>query len=468
MSIALAVDFGSTYTKLVAIDCAGEQLLGTAQSPTTVAEGVDVGLERALARLEADCGVKRRDIAHTVASSSAAGGLRMVAIGLVPDLTAEAARRAALGAGAKVLRVFSYELGQRDLALLVALAPDMVLLSGGTDGGERKTIVRNAALLAQAPLRVPVVVAGNRAAQDEVESILRAAGVDCTGVENVLPELDRLNVEPARAAIRSIFMDRITHAKGLDRARAFVGEIVMPTPMAVLEGARLLATGEGGAGELVVVDVGGATTDVHSIATGAPASPGLVPRGLPEPYAKRTVEGDLGIRVNAPSIVETVGIDRVAAELGGRLAPEQIADAVRSLAADVARVPGDDAAHALDAALAALAVDTALERHAGQVTTSYTPTGAVQLLHGKDLSAVATVIGTGGVFAHGRHPRRILQAACRSERSPTSLRPNAPALLVDRRYTLFAAGLLAPFAPRPAAAVARRHLTPAEDDRHAC
>lgn len=326
MPITLAVDFGSTYTKLVAIDCDDELLVGTAQSPTTVADGVMIGLERALERLEASSGVKRRDIAQCVASSSAAGGLRMVAIGLVPDLTAEAARRAALGAGAKVLRVFAYELSRRDVEEIAQLAPDMILLSGGTDGGERKTIVKNASALAAMGLRVPVVVAGNRAAQDEVEAILRRGGLQCAVVDNVLPELDRLNVEPAQAAIRSIFMERITHAKGLDKAPAFVGRIVMPTPMAVLEGARLLSAGDDSSawGDLVVVDVGGATTDVHSIGSGAPSTPALVPRGLPEPYAKRTVEGDLGIRSNAPTIVDTAGIARVVAGLGGKLNPAQI------------------------------------------------------------------------------------------------------------------------------------------------
>lgn len=460
MPITLAVDFGSTYTKVVAIDCEGELLVGVAQSPTTVREGVMVGLERALARLESESGVRRGDIGKTVASSSAAGGLRMVAIGLVPDLTAEAARRAALGAGAKVLRAFSYELSRRDLEEIARLAPDMILLSGGTDGGDRKTIVTNARALASAAPKAPIVVAGNRVAQDEVEAILLAAGLECTIVDNVLPELDRLDVEPARAAIRTIFMNRITHAKGLDRAQALVGDIVMPTPMAVLEGARLLA---GRMGELVVVDVGGATTDVHSIGSGAPSTPGLIPRGLPEPFAKRTVEGDLGIRVNAPTIVEMAGIERVVSRLGGGPGADHVLERVAQLALEVSRVPQEDEEHELDAALAALAVEAALERHAGHVTTSYTPMGPVQLLHGKDLSAIATVIGTGGVFAYGRYPRRMLQAACYSAQSPTSLRPRQPELLVDRRYTLFAAGLLASVAPRAAANVMQRHLAQAEE-----
>lgn len=466
MPITLAVDFGSTYTKVAAIDCDNELLVGRAQSPTTVAEGVMLGLGRALDLLEAGCGVKRADIGERVASSSAAGGLRMVAIGLVPDLTAEAARRAALGAGAKVQRVFAYELSGGDLAEIARIAPDLILLCGGTDGGERKTILRNASALAAAGIRAPVVVAGNRSAADEVQAVLQGAGMDFAIVGNVLPELDRLDVEPARAAIRSIFMNRIAQAKGLDQAEAFVGRIVMPTPMAVLEGARLLAGGDAGMGDIVVVDVGGATTDIHSIASGLPSTPGLVPRGLPEPFAKRTVEGDLGIRINAPTILEAAGAARVAALAGAPWTPQAVTHHVQRLARAVDHVPDNPAEHALDAALAQLAVDAALERHAGQVTTTYTPMGAVQLLHGKDLGAVPTVIGTGGVLVHGRHPRRVLEAARYSPASPTSLRPRAPVLLIDRSYLLFAAGLLAPVAPLAVARLVRRHLLAAEEASH--
>lgn len=462
MPITLAVDFGSTYTKVVAIDLEGEALVGVAQSPTTVADGVMIGLDRALTQLEQRCGLKRDDVGERVASSSAAGGLRMVAIGLVPDLTAEAARRAALGAGAKVMRTFAYEMSRRDGEELAGIDPDMILLSGGTDGGERKTIVKNAQLLAALRPSAPIVVAGNRTAEDDVDEILRAAGLDFTIVENVLPELDRLNVDPARAQIRALFMERITHAKGLDRAQTYVGRIVMPTPMAVLEGARLLS--DSGLGDVVVADVGGATTDVHSIGTGAPSLPGLVPRGLPEPFAKRTVEGDLGIRINAQTIVDSVGVDRVFVELAGSLPVDEIRVRVRRLGAQVDRVPQDAGDHDLDAALASLAVDAALERHAGQVTISHTPAGPVQLLHGKDLSSVSTLIGTGGVFAFGRKPRRVLQSACWRRESPSSLRPRAPRLLIDRRYILFAAGLLAQSAPKAASGVMRRYLTEAEDD----
>lgn len=465
MPVTLAIDFGSTYTKLVAIDCDAEELIGVVQSPTTVAHDITVGLDRALALLESSTGVKRHDIGERWAASSAAGGLRMVAVGLVPDLTAEAARRAALGAGAKVLRAFAYELSRRDLAELARINPDMILLAGGTDGGDRKTIIRNASALAALELNVPVVVAGNRAAQDEVEAILKGAGHEVSVVDNVLPELGRLNVDPARSAIRQIFMERITHAKGLDRAQAFVGRIVMPTPMAVLEGARLLAdgaAGESGLGELVVVDVGGATTDVHSIAVGRPSVPGMVPRGLPEPYAKRTVEGDVGIRINAPAILETAGADRVLAALASTSSPEEIAARVRQLSENPDRVPVDAWEHDLDAALARLAVEIGVGRHAGRFETVYTPVGEVRILHGKDLSSLGTVIGTGGIFAYGRSAGQVLEGTRFDPGDPTSLRPRDPVLLVDSRYLLFALGLLAPFAPAAALRIMKRYLAPAD------
>ncbi len=461
MPVTLAIDFGSTWTKVVALDCEAEEVVGVVQSPTTVARDVTIGLDRALALLERAAGVKRHDVGERVASSSAAGGLRMVAIGLVPDLTAEAARRAALGAGARVLRVFAYDLSRRDLEEVARIAPDMILLAGGTDGGDRKTILGNARALATLGLDAPVVVAGNRTAQDEVEAVLRSAGLHVSVVDNVLPELHRLDVEPARSAIRALFMERITRAKGLDRAEAFVGRVVMPTPMAVLEAARILADGvtdEPGLGELVVVDVGGATTDAHSVATGRPSGPGMVLRGLPEPYAKRTVEGDLGIRVNARAILETAA-ERVVPAVG--LSSDEVAARVRRLAAETERVPVDQADHDLDAALAALAVEAAIARHAGRLETVYTPTGPVQVLYGKDLSTIGTVIGTGGVFAHGRHPERILAAARFDPAEPTSLRPREPRLFVDARYLIFALGLLAPLAPAAVLRIVKRHLAAA-------
>src|SRR5690606_8361215 len=200
------------------------------------------------------------------------------------------------------------------------LAPDILLLAGGTDGGNEDVLLANARKLAAARLPAPVVVAGNAAVADDAARILAEGGLDVRVTENVMPELGVINVEPARAAIRDVFLEKIVEAKGLRVAEEYIEGVLMPTPAAVLAATRLLAEGTGrvaGVGEAAVVDVGGATTDVHSVTRGAPAEPGVTLKGLPEPAAKRTVEGDLGVRVSAAALVEALGAETVAAAAAG-------------------------------------------------------------------------------------------------------------------------------------------------------
>ena len=126
-----------------------------------------------------------------------------------------------------------------------------------------------------------------------------------------MPRSGQLAVDSAREEIRKLFMERITHAKGLDGISGLV-PVILPTPMAVLRARLLGAQGtvkKKGWGDLLVVDVGGATTDVHSIGYGQPSGPQIVEQGLPEAFAKRTVEGDLGIRFNAGTLRDRVGLD---------------------------------------------------------------------------------------------------------------------------------------------------------------
>ena len=254
-------------------------------------------------------------------------------------------------------------------------------------------------------------------------------------------------------------MDRIVTAKGLDRVETFVGRVAMPTPMAVLEAARLLADGvdgEPGLGDLLVLDVGGATTDVHSVGRGAPTEPELVPHGLPEPYAKRTVEGDLGIRINAASIMEAVGAGALAVLAGVDAA--RVTKAVERLGDETSHVPEEAWEHALDAALARSAVGLAVDRHVGRIDIVNTPDGQVRLLVGKDLRNARAIVGTGGVFARGRHPRRVVEGALFDAARPLSMRPQRPEPYVDGRYILFALGLVPPEARRPALRILKREL----------
>ncbi|HEY8394195.1 MAG TPA: methylaspartate mutase accessory protein GlmL [Thermaerobacter sp.] len=453
---ALLIDFGSTYTKVSAVDLDEPRLLARAQAPTTYATDLALGLRAALENLRKACGGSLPAFAYRLACSSAGGGLRMVAVGLVPELTAEAARRAALGAGARVLATYSGTLDEQAVADLAARSPDVVLLAGGTDGGNRRALVDFARALAGTPLRAAVVVAGNRDAAPEAAAILRRAGKDVRVVENVLPRLDTLNVEPARAAIREVFLERIAIARGWERVQAEVDGILMPTPAAVLRGAELLAGGAGdepGLGELVVVDIGGATTDVHSVAAGLPADGRTVLRGLPPPRSQRTVEGDLGLRHGAPSLLEAAGLpaeDPQSADRWRRCA--------RLRAEEPGYVPEGEEERQVDAWLAREAVRLAMERHVGRREALMTPRGRQWIQRGKDLRAVPHLIGTGGIFLHTSDPGWLLAAATDPEGQGPLLKPQAPAAWIDGGYLMAHMGLLAEVKPVAALRLLKQSL----------
>ena len=469
MSAALLIDFGSTYTKLRAIDLAQARVLASAQGPSTVTSDVTVGLDAALADLERKLN-GLPPFKYRLASSSAAGGLRMVTIGLVRELTAEAARQAALGAGAKVIGTFAYRLTPADDHRIAELAPDIILLAGGTDGGNSDVIRHNAARIAASALACPIVVAGNRDVAQDLVTLLARNGKTAVLTENVMPSFGELNIDPAREAIRKVFIDRIVHAKGIDRAAARFDALLMPTPAAVMEGARLVAdgpSGRGGLGDLLVIDIGGATTDVHSVSAGAPTREGVIQHGLPEPRVKRTVEGDLGMRHNAEAIVDAIGLDAVRARSG--LAKETVEEILRKIAADVEHLPQNAEEAAFDEALAWAAVRLAVKRHAGTVKIVQTVQGPVLVQTGKDLTGVTYVIGTGGPLAHGTTPATVLQAAVADGRDPSSLQPAAPQLLVDSGYLLYAAGLLAAVEPELAFNLAAKSLQRVDNEgSHGC
>jgi uncharacterized protein (TIGR01319 family) len=278
--------------------------------------------------------------------------------------------------------------------------------------------------------------------------------------ENVMPEFNVLNIEPARAAIRDIFINRIIHAKGIDKAKGQFDHLLMPTPSAVMEGARLIADGYNdstGLGELLVIDPGGATTDVHSIATGNPSVQGVIQRGLPETRVKRTVEGDLGMRHNAVTILETVGVDELVSL--SNIHDEKIIEMITYLSNNPDSVPQSPEEIALDSALASTALKIAMKRHCGSIEVVYTATGPVTAQDGKDLTQIKTLIGTGGVIAHSKDPIVLLQCTLSSSDEPNSLRPISPQILIDRDYILYACGLLSQVDPKAAFNLAIERLT---------
>ncbi|WP_344319681.1 glutamate mutase L, partial [Actinocatenispora thailandica] len=265
-AVAVCGDVGSTYTKLLAVELGTGALAATAEHRTTVDTDVLVGYDACLAALADQ--LPGADLSAQYVCSSAGGGLRLAVVGYEPLVTADAGHRVGLSAGARVVHVAAGPLDGAGVRALRAAKPDVVLLVGGTDGGDAEVLTHNAARLAGTRLRVPVVVAGNADAADAVRQRLADAGVPVSVTDNVLPRIGQLNPAPARAAIRRVFLSHVIGGKKLSAGARFPRLVRAATPDAVLAGVELLADGAGevpGAGEILAVDVGGATPDVYSV-----------------------------------------------------------------------------------------------------------------------------------------------------------------------------------------------------------
>ena len=455
MNPVLLIDFGSTYTKVTAVDVDEPRLLGTANSYTTVQTDIMNGLADALSQLEKRTG--KLDFSAKYACSSAAGGLRMLASGLVPELTAEAAKTASLGAGAKVLKTYAFKLTEDDADEIKAIDPDIFLLVGGTDGGNSDCVVHNAHVLKEIGGKYPIIYAGNRNAARQCERILEGREVHIC--ENVMPKFGTLNIEPTQKQIREVFLNRIVLAKGLTTASELIQGIMMPTPSAVMTAMKLLAEGtkdQKGVGDLVAVDVGGATTDVYSVAEGLPDDPRTSLRGLPEPYIKRTVEGDIGMRYSIHGIVEAAGLERVAETAG--LSPERLNEIVDYFGSNTDKLPTNDEEARADEALASWAVRVAMTRHAGRLEEIFGLGGLKLVQTGKNLVNVDKFIVTGGSLIHTEHTGRIASYGFFDEEEPESLKPRACDVLVDRSYIIAAMGLLSEHYPDAALKILKEQL----------
>jgi hypothetical protein len=421
---ALVVEIGSTTTVVSAFEglapgSAGPaRLVGQGVAATSVLQGdVGIGVDAARAALEVATGPLAPAI--TLATSSAAGGLRMTVHGLTRKMTAMAAREAALGAGGVVEVVTAGRLRDADLAAVEAAAPNLILLAGGVEGGDTETVLHNARRLTKLSIRPIVVYAGNSEVAGEARDILERAGFRVRVTANVYPGIDRLDIVPARAVIHDAFEEHIVHAPGMERIGELVSGRILPTPGAVLLAAELLAPA---VGDVVVVDVGGATTDVHSVTDGSPEISALATE--PEPHAKRTVEGDLGTFVSARHVAELIDEAHRPATL-----PPAIPSA-----------PADVAAAALLARTAAVA---GVERHAGRLVHAYTPKGRRTVAEGRDLTACRVVIGTGGALTRLPGGEAMLRAALSPLGGSDRLLPPSDALCaLDHDYVFACCGVL--------------------------
>ncbi len=446
--LVVCVDFGSTFTKASLVDVDEGRILASASHPTTIDTDVLDGF--AACRTALAGSDPRAAGAPVLACSSAGGGLRIAVLGNEELVTAEAGRRVALSSGGKVVAVHSLASRVPEGALERTLrhtAPDVVLLTGGTDGGNAESLVEGARALVDGGWTGPVVVAGSVDARDEVAGLL--AGLPHVLADNVVPRIGVLAPESARAAIREMFLAHVIGGKHLSASDDFRQMVRGATPDVVLAGVELLARGldEGrpGAGDVAVVDVGGATTDVHSVVALDPEEAGLSREVVAVTPVTRTVEGDLGMRWSAVSTVEAAGLD-------------DLLDAARVRRDDPGFLPDDDAGADVDEAIAAAAVDLALRRHAGRSRVVVSPEGRVLERTGKDLREVDLLIGSGGVLRNGRAgvAGRVLAGSLGPDQEGGWQLPRAPRVVVDHDYALCAIGLLAGPEPEAAYRLARR------------
>lgn len=454
----LTVDFGSTYTKLTAINAADATILGTASAFTTIDTDIIHGFNAALHTLEDKIGIFTYD--RLLCCSSSGGGLKMVALGLVPELTAKAARLAASSAGAKVIKTYSFEISYMEQEEIYNINPDIILLCGGTDGGNKEVITANARWLCEIDRNFTVIVAGNKSASQQIREIFTSQGKDCVITDNVMPAFNQLNIEPARKSIREVFIKKIIDAKGLSRVQAMASVDVIPTPLAVMAGCELLSKGTrntAGIGDFMAVDLGGATTDIYSMAEGKPSMSNILVKGLPEPFSKRTVEGDLGMRYSLSSLIEESDMDAMAARLG--VDKEALTEWAAKCIANPETIANTAREQCMDEAFARSAVEIAVDRHCGYLESSYTPLGEIFALTGKDLSNATNIIGIGGAIINSRNPKNILQGAVYTMQKPLIMKPRQPGFLLDRKYIFASMGLLSNINPELAIGLLKKEIT---------
>lgn len=433
MNNYLFIDLGSTFTKLTLIDLDKLKVVGTSSSPTTIDSDVTKGFKKALNLLENKLN-KPVVYKEAYCCSSAKGGLKMAAIGLVSELTTEAAKRVCLGSGAKVDLVFSGILTKSELKTIKEKNIDIILLAGGIDGGDFLTVKKNSEILAKENLNIPIVYAGNKDVTDEVSSILEKNNVEFYLAKNVMPKLNKLNIESAKTIIQKIFIEKIINSKGISNLNQFLNHPIIPTPSAVLNALKLLTNFE----PAIIADIGGATTDIYSVGYGYPKRANTHLTGLEEPFLKRTVEGDIGMRYSIFGLK-----DNLSNYLKDNLNKKFDLDAeIDKRVKDVFYLPQKEKDYLIEQELAYHSLNIAFSRHIGKLKEVYTYNGKIYYQTGKDLTDALYVIGTGGVIINNPKGKEILKSVLKDEAKINELRPLNPKLLIDQSYLLSSIGLL--------------------------
>lgn len=427
--IYLLVDVGSTYTKLHLVDTSKNVILAGASSYTTVETDVREGFNKAYKKLREISDVKYDKI---LGCSSASGGLKVIAIGFSKSLTTDAARLASLSSGARILDVYSYELKDEQVEEIKSAGADIIVLCGGTDHGNRDNIIYNAKKLAKGSVKTPVVVAGNIDTHEEIRDIFNKADVPCDFTENVMPTTNTINYRPLRKTIGDLFIKTIAHAKGIDLLSQDF-EILLPTPVAVQKAMSVYAKHLDKV--ILSVDIGGATTDIHSIGKTYYGEENVISPPIDEPYEKRTVEGDMGMRYSATALYESVG-DEPFLKFGIKDAKEKTEFRFNH----TNYIPDNEEDLFFDNALCYIATHTSLMRHVGHIKKIKTPTRTIYEQYGKDLRPAEMFIGTGGSLINSDNPKKILSAI--RDLDEKYLINRDVKCYLDKDYILSSAGLI--------------------------
>lgn len=453
MRYGVLLDFGSTYTKVVCVDLKENRTVMSDKYPSTVHVDAEIALNKCFAAAKKTVGEEEFEKALKLSTSSAAGGLRIAVSGLTKTLSNAAGRNACFSAGGKLVHTSTGRLTDRDIEEIQQSQAEIILLCGGYEKGNYDMVVENAQTLAESCLRIPVIYAGNSKAASQIRTLFALSGKECFTAENIIPDVGVLNTEPTIDIIRNLFMTRITNMKGVGKVAGQLDGPVVPTPAAVLKAGELLSRGTGeneGIGNFMIVDVGGATTDIYSYTEDDPYI-GAKRIGAGEPYAKRTVEGDMGMRESAVCLMEEMGAEKFARECG--ISPDEAEEAVLLRNTHREYISETEKEQRIDDCIAKNAIAISARRHAGYLEKGFL-NGVSLLQYGKNLCDISKVIGTGGIIVNAADPfSRLNEVKIRDKEKGIVLLPEKIDCYVDRDYVFYAAGLLADQYPEVAVAI---------------
>ena len=427
INIILATDCGSTTTKAILIEKKDGEFRQTfrGEAPTTVEapfEDVTRGVLNAVIELEELSGRKILDgenfmntcnsdkdgIDIYISTSSAGGGLQMMVGGVVKSMTGESAQRAALGAGAIVMDVLAsndQRLPYEKVKRIRQLRPDMILLSGGIDGGTVSHVVELAEILEAADpkprlginYKLPVIYAGNKDASEKIKERLSSI-TDLTIVDNIRPTLEQENLQPSRDKIHDLFMEHVmAQAPGYKKLMNWADTPIMPTPGAVGEIIKKIS--EIGNISVVGVDIGGATTDVFSVFGG---------------QFNRTVSANLGMSYSICNVLAESGVKNVSRWVPYDLDEKQLTNRISNKMIRPTTIPQTLEVLKVEQAIAREALRLSFEQHKDfavslkgiqqkrTISDAFEQHSSGQTI--VDLMSLDLIVGSGGVLSHA--PRR--------------------------------------------------------------